>query len=382
MTLEVYENGLVVRFVQGKDIIDAYNTDNKAPQLTESHKYWKPLQDSRTLRRSNLDLVDFHKIKTCIECIRNFLRAALHFTKDNSTNISGENEYWKDTIPDIAQHYIEKTSQLLQRQETSCNPTNNNFKILTWDDPAPAYLMRMHHYWSQLNIRSYHSMHRSRNLYIWVDSTAKLMYSDSRKAQNAWWNNKLKAIRHKLTYLLPYNQIVFIILGGKDLPELMTVLLDFIQKDPIAQGDPSKFYHDVLFFLQFNMACYKPEGSGRNCKQIQGWTEKLRAEYAKHTPIIEQLHSCAVAGMGVTESWSNPKRYDVSPSQCKTPTWMEAVLNPAIEILRKTNKPLLNLRKFFMEMKPASPSDKWHYADTPENVISWFTTFAICAHFC
>jgi len=208
------------------------------------------------------------------------------------------------------------------------------------------------------------------------------MKSDKWQDQNEWWNNKLKANRHKLTYLLPYTRIYFIILGGKDLPEVMAVLLEFIKNDPIAQGDPSKFFHDVLFFLQFNNACHKPDDAGKNSKRIQGWTDNLRAEYAKHTPIIEQLHSCAITGMGVTESWSNPKSYTVLPSQCKTPTWMTAVLNPAIAILRKTNKPLLNLRKFFMEMEPANSSDKWHYADTHDNTMRWFTTFAICAHFC
>jgi len=222
-------------------------------------------------------------------------------------------------------------------------------------------------------------MHRSRNLYICVDSTAKLTKSDNWRVQNEWWNNQLKTLRHKFTYLLPYTQVVFIILGGRDLPDMMKVLLEFIKNDPIAQGDPSKFYHDVLFFLQFNYACHKPS---RNSKQIKGWTEELRAEYAKHTPIIKDLHSAAITGMGVTESWSNPKSYNARPSQCKTPNWMEAVLRPAVEILRKTNKPLLNLRKLFMEMEPADDSDKWHYADTMDNRMSWFHAFAMCAHFC
>lgn len=358
---------------------EAYHASNKSPPDSQGHNHWKPLITAQTLRRFCLPTTDFNRVKTWIECMRNFLRSVLHFTKDNDITVTREHEYWEDTIPNISQHYLEKTAELLQRKERSCDQNNNEFYILIWDDPAPAYFMRMHHYWQHLHVLSYHSMHRSRNLYICVDSTAKLAKSDDWRVQNEWWNNQLKTLRHKFTYLLPYTQIVFIILGGRDLPDMMKVLLEFIKNDPIAQGDPSKFYHDVLFFLQFNYACHKPT---RNSKRIKGWTEELRADYAKYTPIIKDLHSAAITGMGVTESWSNPKNYNALPSQCKTPNWMEAVLRPAVEILRKTNKPLLNLRKLFMEMEPVDDSDKWHYADTMDNKMSWFHAFAMCAHFC
>jgi hypothetical protein len=51
MTLEVYENGLVVGFVQGKDIIDAYNTVRKHfPKCTSVDRTGLPLYDARCVK--------------------------------------------------------------------------------------------------------------------------------------------------------------------------------------------------------------------------------------------------------------------------------------------------------------------------------------------
>jgi len=94
---------------------EAYHTNNKSPPNAQGHNHCKPLITAKTLRRFSLPITDFHRVKTWIECMRNFLRSVLHFTKDNDITVTRENEYWDDTIPNISQHYFVKTADLLQR---------------------------------------------------------------------------------------------------------------------------------------------------------------------------------------------------------------------------------------------------------------------------
>ena len=51
MTLEVYENGLVVGFVQGVDILDAYETVRKYfPDCTSVNRGHLPTHDVRCVK--------------------------------------------------------------------------------------------------------------------------------------------------------------------------------------------------------------------------------------------------------------------------------------------------------------------------------------------